>query len=256
MRLRTTRQKDPVQRRRCAAALLLAVATPLTPTAPPLHAAQSDDERYYTMPAQPLTQALATFARESGVDIFYETELVRGRSSAPLDGHYSAAMALRALLAGTGLEARFTSRRSAYVFAPDSSRAPSGSPISASGESAPMLRLDMARVRTSPLIGEPNTPSFDAYTHRAVREIRAMLNAEGGFDGPRFNVAIVVGIDPRGQVGSVRLTPESRARHPKREADIRARLVGRSLSQPPPEDFTMPLRFEISSVRTSARDQG
>lgn len=238
--------------RRGAALLMLSALAPVNGLAPPAWADETRDEQVYTIPAQPLAQALTAFARESGVDIFYETGLASGRRSAPIKGRYSVTIALRLMLEGTGLQARFTDRQSAYVYLPSSSSEldvaagrPSGRPIS------PTLQLDMAEVRAPRMIGRPVTPSFDAYAHRAVREIRGILNAGGGLKGTDFNVAVLVRLDSSGRIETVALASESRDRQPEREAEIRSRLVGHRLSQPPPEGFISPFRFEIRPVRTA-----
>lgn len=59
----------------------------------------------YDIPAQPLRQALKTFAENTSLQIFYETSLTAGRWSSPVTGLHDAETALRLLLAGTGLSA-------------------------------------------------------------------------------------------------------------------------------------------------------
>lgn len=234
-----------------AVLLTLSALAPVNRLTPSPLAKEAGDERLYAIPAQPLAQALTIFARESGVDIFYETGLANGRRSAPIKGRYDVALALRLMLEGTGLQARFTDRQSAYVYLPSSSQiseAAAGRPSSTSA--SPTLRLDMAEVRAPRMIGSVG-PSFDAYANQAVREIRAILNVGGGLKGTNFNVAILVRLDSSGQIETVGLASESRDRRPEREAEIRNRLVGHKLSQPPPEGFISPFRFEIRPARTA-----
>lgn len=234
-----------------AVLLMLSVLAPVNGVAPPARAKEADDERLYAIPAQPLAQALTIFARESGVDIFYETGLANGRRSAPIKGRYDVALALRLMLEGTGLQARFTDRQSAYIYLPSSSLDSEAVADRPSNSSAsPTLRLDMAEVRAPRMIGSV-APSFDAYANQAVREIRGILNAGGGLRGTNFNVAILVRLDSSGRIETVGLASESRDRRPEREAEIRSRLVGHRLSKPPPEGFTSPFRFEIRPARTA-----
>lgn len=56
---------------------------------------------------QPLSQALVQFSNATGVQLFFSADLVRGRSSAGLQGSFTAAEALARLLAGSGLTYRF-----------------------------------------------------------------------------------------------------------------------------------------------------
>ncbi|MCR2752447.1 STN domain-containing protein, partial [Salmonella enterica] len=54
----------------------------------------------------PLSATLTRFLGESGLFLAGSTELAQGRTSPGVQGVYSAPAALRALLAGTGLQAR------------------------------------------------------------------------------------------------------------------------------------------------------
>src|SRR3546814_1706657 len=118
----TTRQDAGGARWSCAAAIFAGSSMAWTGIPVAANAAEATDQKHYVIPAQPLTQALAEFARVSGVDIFYEAGLASGHRSAAIDGRYTPATALRALLAGTGLSARFTGRTAALVFSPDRKR--------------------------------------------------------------------------------------------------------------------------------------
>ncbi len=58
------------------------------------------------IPAQALPQALAEFARQSGLQLVYAPDLVQGKQSASVVGGKDARTALADLLLGTGLQAR------------------------------------------------------------------------------------------------------------------------------------------------------
>jgi len=79
--------------------------------APVLHApafAQSpaaDETRPYAIPAGPLAPALSRFVGESGVLMTGAGALAQGKTSPGLQGHYTPAAGLSALLSGTGLQA-------------------------------------------------------------------------------------------------------------------------------------------------------
>ncbi|MBO3275112.1 TonB-dependent Fe(3+) dicitrate receptor FecA [Pseudomonas schmalbachii] len=66
----------------------------------------SSARQYYRIPAEPLEQALNHLGQKAGVLIAFSPEQTAGRRSQPLDGEYTAAEALAALLAGSGLEAQ------------------------------------------------------------------------------------------------------------------------------------------------------
>lgn len=59
----------------------------------------------YQIPAGTLDQALSSFGRQSGVALAASAELTAGLRSPGVSGNYAIPDALRALLAGTGLEA-------------------------------------------------------------------------------------------------------------------------------------------------------
>src|SRR5882762_9056025 len=55
---------------------------------------------------QPLGQALQEFARQSGVQIIFFSQVTEGLQSSPLDGQYTIAAALETLLKGSNLTFR------------------------------------------------------------------------------------------------------------------------------------------------------
>ena len=61
--------------------------------------------RAFAIPAGPLGQALTRFSDQSGLRLIVNSELLAGRSSPGLNGHYSVAQGVQRLLAGSGLSA-------------------------------------------------------------------------------------------------------------------------------------------------------
>ena len=62
----------------------------------------------YNIPAGPLGTALSHFASESGLLLSSDANLTAGRQTAGLQGKYTVEQALKRLLAGTGLQPRFS----------------------------------------------------------------------------------------------------------------------------------------------------
>jgi outer membrane receptor protein involved in Fe transport len=60
-----------------------------------------------SIPAGPLTQALNRLAAQSGLEILFDAKLAQGKTTRGVKGTLTPAQALKALLAGTGLSARF-----------------------------------------------------------------------------------------------------------------------------------------------------
>lgn len=84
------------------------LAQDTTPVSEP--ARPAPESRAYDIPAGPLDEALARFARESGALMAATPEQVRGKTSPGARGTFSTQAALDALLAGTGLEAARNAR--------------------------------------------------------------------------------------------------------------------------------------------------
>lgn len=80
-----------------------ALAQSATPAAE--QAQRAAERRAYDIPAGPLGEALARFARESGALLAATPEQVQGKTSPGARGTFSTQAALDALLAGTGLQA-------------------------------------------------------------------------------------------------------------------------------------------------------
>jgi hypothetical protein len=69
----------------------------------------------FDLPAQPLAEALQAYGRVAELSVMAQTELLNGRVSAPVNGMYPVREALQRLLAGTGLEARFSGDNEAII---------------------------------------------------------------------------------------------------------------------------------------------
>src|ERR1700748_3034482 len=70
---------------------------------------------HFSLPAEPLTDAINAYGRTADVAVLVDSSALAGRTSAPLTGAFPPREALQRLLAGTGLEARFTSADEALI---------------------------------------------------------------------------------------------------------------------------------------------
>lgn len=106
----TRYQARPWQHPTMAAGLTAAAFAALVLMSPPVAAqtgpAPSTAPAVFNIPAQPLPEALAEFARQSGLQLVYSPDLVKGRQSTGTAGAKDAAVALADLLRGIGLQAR------------------------------------------------------------------------------------------------------------------------------------------------------
>lgn len=80
-------------------------------------------ERTYSIPAGPLTGALAAFGSQSGTQISYEASIARGKTSPGLKGPATREQAIARLLAGTGLAHSFTDSASVLITTPQANGA-------------------------------------------------------------------------------------------------------------------------------------
>lgn len=84
-------------------AFAIAFGTPLI-SSPLLAAEQASSVRAYNLPAAPLSTTLNQIASLGGLALSLNPALAAGKTSAPVNGQYDAAGALRAALRGTGLQ--------------------------------------------------------------------------------------------------------------------------------------------------------
>ncbi|HWA85225.1 MAG TPA: TonB-dependent receptor [Opitutus sp.] len=121
----------------CLAGLLLFAA--VCPAAGP---------QYFDVPAGEAAQTLRTFSRQSGVEILYPAEAMRGARTRAMRGEATALAALRIMLEGTGFEAVQDATSSALVVKPIGRAVPA--PVAGPDASATPGRL-RGRVRRAPL---------------------------------------------------------------------------------------------------------
>ncbi|MGP6417905.1 TonB-dependent siderophore receptor [Pseudomonas putida] len=84
-------------------AIAIALSAPLL-SSPLLAAEQASGVRAYNLPAAPLSTTLNQIASQGGLALSLNPSLAAGKTSAPVNGQYDAAGALRAALQGTGLQ--------------------------------------------------------------------------------------------------------------------------------------------------------
>lgn len=78
----------------------------------------------FSIPAQPLTSALNSFARATGWQLGYQTALTSGRQSTSVSGRYTPLAALQSLLSGTGISIRVTGPRTVSLVEGSAEQAP------------------------------------------------------------------------------------------------------------------------------------
>src|SRR5690242_6306613 len=84
-------------------ALAIAFCAPLA-SSPLFAAEQASSVRAYNLPAAPLASTLNQIASQAGLALSLNPSLAAGKTSAPVNGQFDAAGALREALRGTGLQ--------------------------------------------------------------------------------------------------------------------------------------------------------
>jgi secretin/TonB-like protein len=186
---------------------------------------KQEQPRGYTIPAQALETALDAYIRASGVQVFYETSLTRGRRSFALKGDYASEPALDRLLFGTGLAARRTDV-DAFVIMP----APAGHPNHPATATRAEDRF-MAALQTVIL---------DALC-------RTSMTRPGG-----YKVAIQLWISPVGAIQRSELVGSTGDL--KRDGALPSTLLGASIRMAPPANLPQP--FILSIAPRSPRETG
>lgn len=110
-----------------AAVMMFAAGEPANAQSPAPAAATANVD----IPAQPLSDALIAFSRQTRVQIFAPSSLVSGKTSTSVRGSLSAQVALRQLLRGTGLSYTFSNPTTASIVNPQAATV--GGTVSADG---------------------------------------------------------------------------------------------------------------------------
>ena len=120
-------------------------------------------QHHYDLPAQPLGSALARIAADNGQQISLDAELVRGHTAPAVRGSYTPEQAVRAALAGSGLElVRTGSGNWGLRAAPAQKPAPSAGAASGSDATLTEVHVVAQSERST------TTEQTGSYTARAV----------------------------------------------------------------------------------------
>ena len=115
----------------CAVLGTLPICAPLAFIGAPAAVAQTAEAGALPadIPAQPLAQALAAFASQTGLQLVYVSEVVQNKKSRPAAAGLSAEQALTRMLRGTGLQFEYLTPHSIRILAAEPSpRSTSTSP--------------------------------------------------------------------------------------------------------------------------------
>ncbi|ACG78805.1 TonB-dependent receptor [Phenylobacterium zucineum HLK1] len=138
-----------------------------------------------SIPAGPLDQALFALARQSGEQLLFTPESVRGRTSPAVEGAYTTDEALSLLLAGSGLTATRTGPSTVVIQAVESAAQPrpfDGEAPAQPPETAVVATLDEVRVTGSHIRGGDSASPLRVFDRAALERsghgsVASALNA-------------------------------------------------------------------------------
>ncbi|MDD0974701.1 TonB C-terminal domain-containing protein [Pseudomonas fontis] len=195
--------------RQCLARITVLLVVVLTGWLPALAAGPIA----FTIPAQPLDQALHAFSQQSGMAVLVDRELTGKRRSMHLHGHFSARAALQRLLEGTGLTAHY-SAADAFTVQP--------------------IQLEQVKQGT-----RPNRMSAGNYAQAIQQAVeRAMCRSVLARPG-NYRAALQVWIDAQGVLVQSRLLASTG--NEQRDAAVVESLRALLLERPPPSSMAQPV---------------
>jgi len=197
------------------------------PRAPSATAEVLGDAMPFSIPAQPLAQALPAFATATGLQMMYDATLVPGRRSTPVSGLMSPRAALVLLLKDTGLAARFTSAGAVVIYASTTST----------------VTLNPLTAVAAPVVGrDAIDPVFLAYADLVRGKIADELRGDPRLTGEGYRVGLRLWVDDGGRPTRAEIL----SRSGDAERDRRFLSLARATTFPvPPPRLPLPMRIEF-----------
>lgn len=194
----------------------------------------TDGRRSFDIPAQSLDSALTEYFRETGVQLLYDSALTAGRRSSAVRGNYSLREALRLLLAGTKLIARYSRANAAILTNVDTA------------VDAPLIPLGrvVLRERAAPR----RLSQFERMTYYGQIEdaLQARLRNDERTKKLIFTIFVQLRINDDGRVDLLKINRGTGDRSMDRL--LTEVLTGTVISKPP-EGLTQPLIISLIGKR-------
>ena len=209
------------------AVLSIPSATVFIPCEARAQAGSSDQRIAFDIPAQPLDAALTAYFRTTGVQLLYDSALTNGRRSGAVRGNFTPREALRLLLRGTGLIARYSRANAAILTSPEAR------------EAAPLVPLGRVVVReqVAPPPSRPTMVQRLAFYGQLARELQTHLRSDPRTNRLAFSVRASIEIAPGGRLERVQI---EQGQDPRTRQLIAEVLIGKAVT-PPPDGIAQPL---------------
>jgi hypothetical protein len=192
----------------------------------------------FDIPSQPLVVALEAYSGASGAQILYDSNLASGRQSAEIKGIFTHEAALQALLAGTGLAARYTDTNDIVLV-----------PVSKEGDithearliDAPTLFLDTLRVEGV----QADRRAYNDYAHIVQAEIQRALRENATTRSGSYKIGVKLWVSGSGAV--LRSEIFRSTGDDARDREIARTLGAITISKAPPADMPQPVSVVIAA---------
>ncbi|MGJ7530101.1 TonB family protein [Variovorax sp. GB1P17] len=195
----------------------------------------NDKVLHFDLQVQSLETALALFGNITGHSVLVAGSLISGRRSAVVQGDFAPRQALRRMLDGTGLVARY-SAANAFTLIPE----PEAEAASAEG-------------RASSGVATPaDTRAQSAYAHVLQNSITRVLCIAQPDAFGRYRLGIQLWIDPTGRVENARLLEGSGIA--ERDAAVLSSLRKLEMDTPPPGAMAQPVTILLTPRADPARE--
>ncbi|MDM0089965.1 MULTISPECIES: STN domain-containing protein [unclassified Variovorax] len=196
-------------------------------TTEPRDMAEAGPRLHFDLPSQPLQKALADFGGLTGHSVLVDSTLTQGRTAQAVRGVFAAQEALRLLLAGTGLHARY-SGRDAFTLVPEPATA----------------EVPMPEATTAPGLGGVAPSAAADFAGALQSAITQALCAAQPHSFGRYRAALQLWTGPEGRIRRASLLePSGEA---ARDAELLARLRGLAIGRVPPPGLAQPLTVLLS----------
>ncbi|MTD92732.1 energy transducer TonB [Hyphomicrobium sp. xq] len=193
----------------------------------------------FRIPSQPLASALEGYARACGIEVLYESSVVEGKLSLPLEGEYTPEMALQMLLSGTELRVRYA-RKNAITLSAHVPEDEANLPPATALEEAD-LSLDTLKVSGGDTADAFRLREFGTVIQLEIE--RALRQNEKTRSG-NYRVNVSLWVDASRKIRRVTLAQSTG--DVERDASIPIALEGLTLTRAPPANAPQPVQLVIS----------
>jgi len=225
-----------------AAVLVAGLSSAARPATPPAEAGAHAIR--FDIPPQPLASAMEAFAAATGLQVLYDRPIGSDPRSPGVRGPLTPQAALRRLLEGSGLTARFTPMGD-VVLAPEGVAVARPGSLAGPPPDLPRLSLDPLKVEGAPVVEIAPHPGGDpaAYARLIQSDIRQALASDPKTAHGDYVAVLDLRIGPAGEIASAAVARTSG--EATRDADILAVVRGLALEAPPPAGLLQPVRIAV-----------